>query len=134
MAFMQTEDRTAGGFTLIEVVIAMAIISIGMLGTSMLTMQVMKSNRASRQMATATILAQDRLEEIRSFGYAGAPDPGDADEDSGYGGIADFPAYRRVVSAAGVGSPPESGMKAVTVTVFWENNARSISLTTIMTE
>lgn len=122
-----------GGFTLIEVLMAMVIVSIGLLGTAVLTMGIMGSNKSSAEVTIATNLAQDELEEVRNEGFDTAPAVGAADSDSGYGSISGYPSFRRVVSAASVGSLASTATKAVTVTVYWDNNNRSISLTTIIT-
>ncbi len=61
-----------GGFTLIEVLMAMAIVSIGLLGTAVLTMGIMSSNKSSAAVTTATTLAQGQLEEIRNEGFGTA--------------------------------------------------------------
>jgi len=122
-----------GGFTLIEVLMAMVIVSIGLLGTAVLTMGIMGSNKSSSAVTTATTLAQGELEEIRNEGFDTSPAVGAADSDSGYGTISGYASFRRVVSAASVGSLPSTDTKAVTVTVYWKNNNRSISLTTIIT-
>jgi len=112
---------------------AMVIVSIGLLGTAVLTMGIMRSNKSSAAVTIATTLAQDELEEIRNEGFGTAPAVGDADSDLGYGAISGYPSFRRVVSAASVGSLSATDTKALTVTVFWDNNNRSISLTTIIT-
>ena len=122
-----------GGFTLIEVLMAMVIVSIGLLGTAVLTMGIMSSNKSSAAVTTATTLAQGQLEEIRNEGFGTAPAVGAAGADSGYGSISGYPSFRRVVSAASVGSLPSTDTKAVSVTVYWDNNNRSITLTTIIT-
>jgi len=126
--------RQQSGFTLIEVLMAMVIVSIGLLGTAVLTMGIMGSNKSSSEVTMATTLAQDELEEIRNEGFDTAPAVGAADSDSGYGTISGYTSFRRVVSTASVGSLPSTDTKAVTVTVYWDNNNRSISLTTIITQ
>ena len=122
-----------GGFTLVEVLMALTIISIGLLGTAVLTMTIMQSNKSSSEVTIASTLAHDKLEEIRNEGFSTAPAVGDPDQDSGYGTISGYPSFRRVVSSAGVGALPAADTKAVTVSVFWNNDNRSISLNTIIT-
>ncbi len=53
-----------GGFTLIEVVITMVLLSVGLMGLGPLMISVMQGNRFSQDMTLATVLAEDRLEEI----------------------------------------------------------------------
>ena len=53
-----------GGFTLVEVVITMVLLSVGLLGLGPMMISVMQGNRFSQDMTLATSLAEDRLEEI----------------------------------------------------------------------
>ena len=54
------------GFTLIEVLIAIVILSVGLLGMASLTVGIIKGNKFSNDLSTATTLAQDKMEFIRS--------------------------------------------------------------------
>ena len=113
---------------------AMVIVSIGLLGTAVLTMSIMGSNKSSSEVTMATTLAQDELEEIRNEGFDTAPGVGAAATDTGYGGISGYASFRREVSVTTVGSLDTTATKSVTVTVFWDNDDRSISLTSIITK
>lgn len=53
------------GFTLLEVVVAMAILSIGLLGVSFMAVTALKSTHTSRNMVSAVTLAQNRLDQFR---------------------------------------------------------------------
>ena len=55
------------GFTLIEVLIAIVILSVGLLGMASLTVGIIKGNKFSNDLSTATTLAQDKMEDIRSY-------------------------------------------------------------------
>ncbi|MEE9194166.1 MAG: prepilin-type N-terminal cleavage/methylation domain-containing protein [Thermodesulfobacteriota bacterium] len=52
------------GFTLLEVLIALAILSVGLLGMASLTASVIRTNSFSDDFTAATALAQDKLEAI----------------------------------------------------------------------
>lgn len=121
------------GFTLIEILVAMIVLSIGLLGVAALTGGIMSGNSFSSQLTTATTLGQDKMEEIMRLGYSGMPlvDTEDAVTDN-YNCIAGYPSYRRVIKTD-VNSPA-AGMKKVTVTVFWDSDAHSIVLKTILAE
>lgn len=121
------------GFTLIEILIAMAITSIGLMGTAVLIMGISSSNLASSEVTIATTLVHDKLEYIRNRGYDSAPAVGAANEDSGYNAISGYPSFRRVTSSAVVGTYNTDKIKSVSVTVYWRDNNRSISLTTLIT-
>ncbi|MFH1156567.1 MAG: prepilin-type N-terminal cleavage/methylation domain-containing protein [Pseudomonadota bacterium] len=55
----------SGGFTLLEVVVALAILSIGLLGVSFMAVTALKSIQTSRNMVSAVTLAQNRLDQFR---------------------------------------------------------------------
>jgi len=113
------------GFSMIELLVAMLILSTALLGVARLTVGVMEGNRASRHHGVATLLAQDRIESLK--GLAGGS-PVTATED--YGTIPGFPPYRRVTDVRP--DTPEAGLSTVTVTVHWRRDARSAVLRTIL--
>ncbi len=55
------------GLTLIEVLVAMAILLMGAVSLTGLQMQLLRSQRSSQQHAEAMLLAQGKLEELRGF-------------------------------------------------------------------
>ena len=55
-----------GGFTVVEVLIAMTIFSIAILGLAAGTASVMRANQTSYHNSIAANLAQDKLEELKS--------------------------------------------------------------------
>jgi type IV pilus modification protein PilV len=57
---------TRSGFTVIEVLVAMAVFSIGVLGFAMSTVSVTQGNQKSYNIAMANALAQDKLEELKA--------------------------------------------------------------------
>ena len=109
-----SEIRCNAGFTLIETVIAMLVLTIGLLGMATLAISVMERNKSSHQISTATALAQDKMEELRGLGYVGLPSSNSTVTENSVSG---FPKYKRVV-ATYVNSPAEF-MKTVKVTVEW---------------
>lgn len=58
------------GFTLIEIVVAMAILSIALLGLTSVTVMVVKGNFFSKTVTTATTLANDRMERLKNQAFA----------------------------------------------------------------
>jgi len=123
MNMFNTRNNT--GFTLIEVLVAMVILSVGLLGTAALITGIISSNKLSNRISTATVLAQDKMEEIKGAGYAGADDEAGTEP---YGGV-NFPLYKRITGVV-AGNP--AGMKTVTVTVSWDSDAHSVELKTIL--
>jgi type IV pilus assembly protein PilV len=70
----QQQRHHIAGFTLIEVLVALVIISVGMLGVAVLFADGIRLNRTSLYRTTAVALATDMAERIRSnqgAGYAG---------------------------------------------------------------
>lgn len=124
-----SRKRGEAGFSLVEILVAMTILSIGLLGMAALTVGVMKGNQFSGEVTTATTLASSGIEEMRSQGYFGVSTV-DATATEGYGTISGFGEYKRV-TAVDVDAPAAS-MKTVTVTVFWENDSRNVEMKTIL--
>jgi type IV pilus assembly protein PilV len=122
-----------GGFTLIEMLVAILVLTIGLLGTAALTSQVVKGNFFSKNITSATAIAQTQLESMQNKGYAGAT-------------TTNFSAAAASVSMGGVSffrtttiaeNSPASNMKTITVTVTWNesnNAARSVTLGTILSQ
>lgn len=66
--------RARRGFTLAEVILAIVILSVGLLALASGSMGVIRQMRAGSQSATAAMVAQSRLEKLRGVGclYLGA--------------------------------------------------------------
>lgn len=120
------------GFTLIEVLIAIFLLTVSLLGTAALTTGVIRGNKASRNMTTATAIAQSCLEENRRVGYTNAG-AGSSSCLSGktnvtQGGVT----FARVLT---VTPADTTNIRTLTVTVSWSEGAvgtKSITLTTIL--
>ena len=66
--------RGEAGFSLIEVAIALAIVSIALVPTAQMWVAISQANRAIGQKAEALVVAQQILErEVRSKGYDAQP-------------------------------------------------------------
>ena len=117
------------GFTLIEVLVAMVILSVGLLGTAALITGIIKGNKLSNRISTATTCAQDKMEEIRGVGYSGMP-ASDTTTTEPYNSITNYSLYKRVTFTDVVN--PAAGMKTVTVTVYWDSDNSSVELKTIL--
>lgn len=118
-----------GGFTLVEVMIAIVVFSVGLLAIAQTLVVVINTNLTARQITSATILAQAALEDIHRRGYVAA-DPVTTTDD--YGSMPNFEAYKRVTTISS--DAPAIGMKTAIVTVSWKGGQRSLSLSTILTE
>ena len=126
---LRWQHGTTGGFTLTEVMIAIVVFSIALLGIAQTLVVVINTNLAARQITSATVLAQSTIEDIHRLGYMAADTAATTDD---YGSMPNFEAYKRVTTV----SPdvPAAGMKTATITVSWKADQRSLSLSTILTE
>jgi type IV pilus assembly protein PilV len=113
------------GFTLIEVLIALFILSFVLLGMSSMVLSVMRATGQTREMTTADTLLQEEMEVLKNTPYNALVSSA-ADQSISRGNIT----YSRhwVVNTTG-------NIKTVTVTVDWTDRvARTISMTTYRAE
>jgi type IV pilus assembly protein PilV len=121
--------RENSGFTLMEVLVAMLILSVGLLGMAALITGIINSNKLSNRISTATVLAQDKMEEVRQVGYSGMP-ASDTTTTEDYNSITNYSLYKRVTFTDVAN--PATGMKTITVTVYWESDNHSVVFNTIL--
>jgi len=131
----QSIDRTSAqhGFTLVEVMIAMAIFAIGILAVAAMQINSINTNAAARMQTEATSVASDAMERLLALPY----DHGQLDAD------VSLNPHRQVVGAYtvqwNVTTPAVSDpvykdlpVKMVAMTVSCANpNARAVSLSSI---
>ncbi len=60
------------GFTLIEVLVALTILIVGIMGTLVLEVTAINGNSSSRELQSAMVLAEDFLEQSKNFVYTDA--------------------------------------------------------------
>jgi len=65
------QEKSSQGFTLIEVLIALCIFSIGILAVATMQISAINGNSSARRRTEAVTLAMDRMERIISQDYAG---------------------------------------------------------------
>ncbi|MPZ77457.1 MAG: prepilin-type N-terminal cleavage/methylation domain-containing protein [Deltaproteobacteria bacterium] len=121
------------GFTLIEVLVTVLILTIGLLGTAGLTMGIIRGNFFSKNITSATAIAQTQLDAVQREGYANTT-------------TTTFPSSAQPVTMGGMSfsrtttitpNSPAANMKTVAVTVNWNeanNAARSVILQTIVAQ
>lgn len=114
------------GFSLLEVLIGLVILAIGLLAIAGMQITAIKGNYFSKSVTEATVLAQDKLEELKNLPYDHASNaPGSSSEPKYVSGTT---FTRQVVVAEDAGN----SIKTITVTVSWTDGGnRSISLSTI---
>ncbi|MHC4321980.1 MAG: prepilin-type N-terminal cleavage/methylation domain-containing protein [Planctomycetota bacterium] len=100
------------GFTLIEIMIAIAIIAIGIFGVMSLVITVMKGNTLSKRVTTATTIAQEELENFKRMDYDNAVDASGTDT-----------AHNIVYywEADVQDDTPATDTKTITIDVYWSS-------------
>jgi general secretion pathway protein I len=110
------------GYSLVELLVAMALFAIAALGLSAGVIMVVRSGVSSDHLTRATILAQDKLEELAALG---SPLTGGTDTPQ--------PGFSRVWTVSS--DDPETGVARIDVAVFWEDgDSQSVSLVTVVNE
>ena len=104
------------GFTLIEIMIAIAVIAIGIFGVMSLMITVMRGNTLSERVTAATTIAQNKMEDFKRMDY----DMVDVAVDA-YSGTDtttyDKDYYLKVTVAD---NTPAPGTKTIEVVVYWD--------------
>ena len=113
---MEPLHPSSQGFSMIELLVAMLILSTGLLGIGRLTISVIEGNLKSRNHGVATLLAQDRIEALKGLGRGSA-----ISITEGYGSMPGFPHYKRVTDVRR--DVPEAGLSTITVTVYWDRGS-----------
>jgi type IV pilus modification protein PilV len=121
------------GFTLLEVLVTIVILTIGLLGTAGLTTGVIRGNAYSKNITSATAIAQAQLDAAKSYGYTNVT-------------TTNFPSSATTVNMSGnsftrtttiTNDSPASNMKTIAVQVAWNESggtSRTITLSTIMAQ
>jgi len=122
------------GFTLLEVLVSLVILSLSLLALAGLMSITTKNNAFGSNMTEAATLAQDKLEELRVLSWGDIPlNQTSSDSPFARPGVQ----YdRRWIAVLGPNSPapPNDNEKRVTVTVNWNDGiARSINFLAVVT-
>jgi prepilin-type N-terminal cleavage/methylation domain-containing protein len=137
--------RGQPGFTVLEVLIAVSILTVGLLGVASMQISAIRGNFFSDNTTTALCLAEDKMEDLmgRNFDDGGLVDTtaannGNLDSISTVdfeetvnadGQVVAGGEYRRIWNIANSTDPQ---MKTVTVMVTWQGDSHRISLTSCL--
>ena len=114
MFLRRIRTKKQRGFTLIEVLIAMVILSIALLGIAQLQITAILGNRFSYDTSVATSLASDALEQLV---HVYSADPAQVTCPPKKAFVRSNLTFTRVCSLIGI----QSGQRKVTMTVTWRN-------------
>ena len=127
--------RNRAGFTLIEILIAILLLVVALVGMASVTTMVIKGNAFSRTTTTATTLARDKMESIKNTSYA-ALAAGQSTDYATVGGTVQTSSSGAYFSRTSTvtADAPAANMKTVVVTVNWPqpNPTFNVTLNTIM--
>ncbi len=105
---------TSRGFTLIEVLVSLVILSVSLLAMAGLMVTATKNTSFGGRMTEAATFAQDRLERFKAIKWDLIPAGADSDVKAGSTGI-NYARNWNVVSAG--------NLKTITVTINWKDQA-----------
>lgn len=128
----ETRRAAATGFTLVEVLVAVALLAFLVLGVMALLTTVAHQNKLAKQRSVATALASERISRLMSQPFRSSANyaayrlpeetalPGPPSTlTSEYGTIPGFPSFKRVVMLSY--DVPAPGMLRVEAKVYWKD-------------
>src|SRR3972149_8212781 len=125
------QKNAANGFTLIEVLVAMSIFAIAVLGLAIGATTVMQANQTGLYTTIATNLAQDKLEELKAKTAANINTTGSPENNITVSGV---PAKFNRSWAVTSGSPA-AGVKRIDITVTWtDHNSHTVTVSSAVRE
>ncbi len=115
------------GLSLLEIVIAMAVVFLALLGFAGFSVVAHTGMNASEKMTRAVILAQETMEDVKREGVPpGLTSPLITTES--YGSISGAPHHQRRLTITP--DDPIPGLHAITVNIQWDDGAHATSLKT----
>ncbi|MFN2433178.1 MAG: prepilin-type N-terminal cleavage/methylation domain-containing protein [Gemmatimonadota bacterium] len=116
--------RPSRGFTLVEIMVAILLVGVGLMGLAAISTTVSRANAQSGTLTAATGLAQERVERFRTDAFASIANGSDTRDLDGV-------RYTRTWTVTN--DVPAVGLKTIVVTVSWTSRGqtRSTSLRTI---
>jgi len=122
-----------GGFTLLEVIVAVSILTFGLLAVASMQLTAIHGNYNASDITEGTTVAQDRLEELMglTYGHSDLSDPVG-------GGATDHPDPPTPTAAVGYtinytveSDVPVTNSKLITITVQWQD--KGVQKRTVLT-
>jgi prepilin-type N-terminal cleavage/methylation domain-containing protein len=107
-----------GGFTLVEIMIALLVFGVGIVGLANAFPNGMRTREKARRMSVATFLAKEEVERLRSLSFNHADLAGGAHTEPAAAGRTGYNRRWNVVD-----NNPLPGMKRLTVTVSFRSDS-----------
>jgi prepilin-type N-terminal cleavage/methylation domain-containing protein len=104
--------RRSSGFTLVEVLVAMVILSVALLALAGMMVTTTKTNALGNRLTEASVFAQAKLEELRAMGWDNIKEGVETDQVDGSTGIN----YTRKWSI-----DQKESLKTITLFVDWKD-------------
>jgi len=131
---MHLRNMSRSGFSLVELLVTLAILSVGLLALAGMQVTAIEGNAASRNLTSAVFLAEARLNELKAGGYSSladstVSDPNNPVNEQGQSG--------GVFSRSWTISNHGANIKRITVAVSWKDlggGDRSTSLDTLVSD
>jgi prepilin-type N-terminal cleavage/methylation domain-containing protein len=116
--------KKISGFTLIEVLVALIILSFSLLALAGLMVTTTKNNSFGSHLTEAATFAQDKLEELRALRWDNINEGANTDQKVSSTGI-DYTRNWNVVT--------NGSLKTITITINWnDRTAHSIRVTSVL--
>lgn len=136
------------GFTLVEVIIAIFMLTIAFLALVSVTVMVIKGNSFSKMITTATTLANDQLETLKNTSFSSIAS-------SSWSTVTNFPNYERqwtvtsvtgnssctgsgapfiCCTGSGAGKCPDKKTIVMEVRWLWQGNYHNVTLNSIIVQ
>ena len=123
-------SRCQQGLSLLEIVIALAVVFLALLGFAGFSVVAHTGMSASEKMTRGVTLAQEKMEDVKREGVPfNFTSPLSTTES--YGSIAGAFQHQRILTITP--DDPMPGLHTITVTVQWDDGAHTTSLTSYLT-
>jgi len=131
--YMDKKLNGQKGFTLLEVIISISILTVGLLAVGSMQLSAITGNDRAGKLTQGTAIAEEKMEELLSLPYTLASTHASLADTAGVPRAEPNPPPDYTVSWTVQNNAPAPNVKTITVTVTWYNGLRSTSLTSYLT-